>query len=46
MKKYKLIDTSHQVVKYECEVMANSKDDAIKKANDWVEVSSEYNQTI
>ena len=40
MKKYKLIDTSHQIITYECEVEANSKDEAIAKA-DWVEVSNE-----
>ena len=40
MKKYKLIDTSHQIITYECEVEANSQDEAIKKAN-WVEVSNE-----
>jgi hypothetical protein len=40
--KYKLIDTSHQIVTYECEVEANSEKEAIEKAN-WVEVSNELN---
>ncbi len=40
MPKYKLTDTSYQVITYECEVEANSKDEAIAKA-DWVEVSNE-----
>ena len=40
MKKYKLIDTSTQVVIYECTVEASSPDEAIKKAN-WVEVSND-----
>ena len=40
MKKYKLIDTSTQVVIYECTVEANTQDEAIKKAN-WVEVSND-----
>ena len=40
IKKYKLTDTSHQIITYECEVEATSKDEAIKKA-DWVEVSNE-----
>ncbi len=40
MPKYKLTDTSYQVITYECEVEANSKDEAIEKA-DWVEVSNE-----
>ena len=40
MNKYKLIDTSHQIITYECEVEANSQDEAIKNA-DWVEVSNE-----
>ena len=40
MKKYKLIDTSQQIIYYECTVEANSQDEAIKKAN-WVEVSND-----
>ena len=40
MTKYKLTDTSHQIVTYECEVEADSKVEAIKKA-EWVEVSNE-----
>ncbi len=40
MNKYKLIDTSHQIITYECVVEANSQDEAIKNA-DWVEVSNE-----
>ena len=40
MTKYKLTDTSHQIVTYECEVEADSKEEAIKNA-EWVEVSNE-----
>ena len=40
MKKYKLIDTSTQIVIYECVVEANTQAEAIKKAN-WVEVSND-----
>ena len=40
MKKYKLIDTSNQIIIYECEVMANSEEEAIEKAENWEEVSS------
>ena len=41
MKKYKLIDTSHQIIYYECTVEANSKEEAITKANNWEEVESD-----
>ena len=41
MKKYKLTDTSNQTIIYECEVMANSKEEAIEKAENWVEISSD-----
>ena len=41
MPKYKLKDTSYQIVTYECEVEADSKEEAIKKATDWKEVSNE-----
>jgi hypothetical protein len=41
MQKYKLKDTSYQIVTYECEVEADSKEEAIKKATDWKEVSNE-----
>tara|TARA_R100000988_G_scaffold102465_2_gene78145 strand:- start:656 stop:805 length:150 start_codon:yes stop_codon:yes gene_type:complete len=37
MKKYKLTDTSKI---YECEVIANSEEEAIEKAKNWQEVSS------
>jgi len=40
MKKYKLTDTSNQTIIYECEVMANTKKEAIEKAKNWDEVSS------
>ena len=40
MKKYKLIDTSNQTIIYECEVLANTKKEAIEKAENWVEISS------
>jgi len=44
MTKYRLRDTSHQKVIYECEVEADSEAEAIKKA-DWIEISNdlEYN---
>tara|TARA_R110002020_G_scaffold274802_1_gene490001 strand:- start:1 stop:162 length:162 start_codon:yes stop_codon:yes gene_type:complete len=40
MKKYKLTDISNQTIIYECEVMANSEEEAIEKAENWEEVSS------
>jgi hypothetical protein len=41
MKKYKLIDTSHQIIIYECEVEANSQKEAIAKADNWEQVENE-----
>lgn len=41
MKKYKLIDTSRQIIVYECEVEANTEEEAIKKAKNWEEISSD-----
>lgn len=41
MKKYKLIDTSQQIIYYECTVEANSEKEAIAKANNWEEVDSD-----
>ena len=41
MKTYKLIDTSHQIITYECIIKANSKKEALNKASDWVEVASD-----
>ena len=41
MKKYKLIDTSQQIIYYECTVEANSKKEAIAKADNWEEVNSD-----
>ena len=47
MQKYKLKDTSYKIVTYECEVEADSKEEAIKKATDWKEVSNElYHNNI
>ena len=43
MKKYKLTDTSEQTIIYECEVMANSKEEAIKKATNWKEIKTTCN---
>ena len=45
MKKYKLIDTSEQTVFYECEIEANSLEEAEKKAEkgydcNWKEVNN------
>jgi len=45
MKRYKLTDTSEQTVFYECEIEANSLEEAEKKAEegydlDWEEVNS------
>ena len=40
MKKYKLTDTSNQTIIYECEVMANSEEEAIEKAENWDEISN------
>ena len=37
----KLTDTSHQIIYYECTVKANSKKEAIAKANNWEEVDSD-----
>ena len=41
MKIYKITDTSHQIIYYECTVKANSKKEAIAKANNWEEVDSD-----
>ena len=41
MKKYKLIDTSQQIIYYECTVEANSEKEAIAKADNWEEVNSD-----
>ena len=41
MKKYKLIDTSHEIIYYECTVEANSKKEAITKADNWEKYGSE-----
>tara|TARA_R100000988_G_scaffold102465_2_gene78144 strand:- start:495 stop:659 length:165 start_codon:yes stop_codon:yes gene_type:complete len=43
MKKYKLTDTSNQTIIYECEVMANSEEEAIEKAENWEEIESNCN---
>jgi len=45
MKRYKLTDTSEQTVFYECEIEANSLEEAEKKAEegydcDWEEVNN------
>jgi len=39
MKTYKLKDTSHEIITYQCVVKANSKKEALDKASDWVEMS-------
>ena len=41
MKTYKITDTSHQIIYYECTVEANSEKEAIAKANNWEEVDSD-----
>ncbi len=41
MKKYKLIDTSQQIIYYECTVEANSEKEAIAKADNWEQYGSE-----
>ena len=39
MKTYKLKDTSHEIITYQCVIKANSKKEALDKASDWVEMS-------
>ena len=38
---YQLTDTSHQIITYKCIAKANSKEEAIKKAENWQEVSND-----
>jgi len=41
MPKYKLIDTSHEIIYYDCTVEANSKKEAITNADNWEKYGSE-----